>query len=275
MTNLSVNPARSTGPTLFVGGWALQQLWLFWLAPIVGGPVVAEVAPPRDRAALALPANDYFVQQRRPSEFREYQVALEAGAEADLADLPFRSIRYDRLVRSRGSALTHVHGLTLVGGLRGEVLDGQGVTPQLSVGYSADLPWFTPGIRVRGSTVRIAGADGDWPRRHDELGVGLTLQRFVDLRPLSFAFGLWVEGVYHRQAFDARRDAPTRASTGLTFGGLLSAERHVHERLSIRLEGGPVTSLIQRGIIDNGAQTGTELDSPLTWWSAAGVVWRL
>jgi aquaporin Z len=31
-----VNPARSTGPALFVGGWALSQLWLFWLAPIVG-----------------------------------------------------------------------------------------------------------------------------------------------------------------------------------------------------------------------------------------------
>ncbi len=37
VTNLSVNPARSTGPALFVGGWALQQLWLFWVAPIVGG----------------------------------------------------------------------------------------------------------------------------------------------------------------------------------------------------------------------------------------------
>ncbi len=39
VTNTSVNPARSTGPALFVGGWALQQLWLFWLAPIVGGVV--------------------------------------------------------------------------------------------------------------------------------------------------------------------------------------------------------------------------------------------
>ncbi len=37
VTNTSVNPARSTGPALFVGGWALQQLWLFWVAPIVGG----------------------------------------------------------------------------------------------------------------------------------------------------------------------------------------------------------------------------------------------
>jgi aquaporin Z len=37
ITNLSVNPARSTGPAVFVGGWALSQLWLFWVAPIVGG----------------------------------------------------------------------------------------------------------------------------------------------------------------------------------------------------------------------------------------------
>jgi len=36
VTNTSVNPARSTGPALFVGGWALSQLWLFWLAPILG-----------------------------------------------------------------------------------------------------------------------------------------------------------------------------------------------------------------------------------------------
>jgi len=39
VTNTSVNPARSTGPALFVGGWALAQLWLFWLAPIFGGIV--------------------------------------------------------------------------------------------------------------------------------------------------------------------------------------------------------------------------------------------
>ena len=37
ITNTSVNPARSTGPALIVGGWALAQLWLFWLAPLLGG----------------------------------------------------------------------------------------------------------------------------------------------------------------------------------------------------------------------------------------------
>jgi aquaporin Z len=43
VTNTSVNPARSTGPALFVGGWAIQQLWLFWLAPIVGGALAGIV----------------------------------------------------------------------------------------------------------------------------------------------------------------------------------------------------------------------------------------
>jgi aquaporin Z len=39
VTNLSVNPARSTGPALFVGGWAVQQLWLFWVAPLAGAAI--------------------------------------------------------------------------------------------------------------------------------------------------------------------------------------------------------------------------------------------
>lgn len=43
VTNLSVNPARSTGPAVFVGGWALQQLWMFWLAPLAGSVLGATV----------------------------------------------------------------------------------------------------------------------------------------------------------------------------------------------------------------------------------------
>jgi aquaporin Z len=45
VTNTSVNPARSTGPALFVGGWALSQLWLFWVAPIVGAALAGLVYP--------------------------------------------------------------------------------------------------------------------------------------------------------------------------------------------------------------------------------------
>jgi aquaporin Z len=54
VTNTSVNPARSTGPALVVGGWALRQLWLFWVAPLIGGAlggigyrVLSEEMPPK------------------------------------------------------------------------------------------------------------------------------------------------------------------------------------------------------------------------------------
>jgi aquaporin Z len=43
VTNTSVNPARSTGPALFVGGWAIAQLWLFWIAPIAGAALAGAV----------------------------------------------------------------------------------------------------------------------------------------------------------------------------------------------------------------------------------------
>jgi len=55
VTNTSVNPARSTGPALFVGGWALEQLWLFWVAPIAG-------------AALAGLAYRFLAEERKAPE---------------------------------------------------------------------------------------------------------------------------------------------------------------------------------------------------------------
>ena len=45
VTNLSVNPARRTGPAIFVGGWAIDQLWLFWVAPIIGATLAGIVYP--------------------------------------------------------------------------------------------------------------------------------------------------------------------------------------------------------------------------------------
>ncbi|HEX4571910.1 MAG TPA: aquaporin Z [Dongiaceae bacterium] len=64
VTNTSVNPARSTGPALFVGGWALAQLWLFWVAPIVG-------------ASLAGLAYRWLGSRERASEPRTTSAAAE------------------------------------------------------------------------------------------------------------------------------------------------------------------------------------------------------
>jgi aquaporin Z len=67
VTNLSVNPARSTGPAVFAGGWAVQQLWAFWIAPIIGAALAgflysrvfeaAEDGEPTTKAAAARAAS--------------------------------------------------------------------------------------------------------------------------------------------------------------------------------------------------------------------------
>ncbi len=56
VTNLSVNPARSTGPAVWVGGWALQQLWMFWVAPIFGAVLAGVIYPAVTAEPLAEPA---------------------------------------------------------------------------------------------------------------------------------------------------------------------------------------------------------------------------
>jgi aquaporin Z len=65
VTNLSVNPARSTGPALIVGGWAVEQLWLFWLAPIAGAAL----------AGLAYPA---LFSVEAANRFRRHSAPLDA-----------------------------------------------------------------------------------------------------------------------------------------------------------------------------------------------------
>jgi aquaporin Z len=57
VTNTSVNPARSTGPALFAGGWAIHQLWLFWLAPIIGGLIAGVVYPRITEARASAPVS--------------------------------------------------------------------------------------------------------------------------------------------------------------------------------------------------------------------------
>jgi aquaporin Z len=60
VTNTSVNPARSTGPAVFVGGWALSQLWLFWVAPLVGallGGWIYRWISPDEPAPVAVTGN--------------------------------------------------------------------------------------------------------------------------------------------------------------------------------------------------------------------------
>ena len=74
VTNTSGNPARSTGPATVVGGWAVAQLWLFWIAPLLGGLVAAGLYrglefPSAERLASA--ERDVLIEQRRAAKPRD------------------------------------------------------------------------------------------------------------------------------------------------------------------------------------------------------------
>lgn len=239
------------------------------------GPLVAEVTPPQPNATVALPEARYFIQQRRPKEFREYAVNLVAGQTVNLADQPYTAVRYDRLVRRRGAPSRSVHGLKLLTGLRGETLPGQGFTPHLVLGYGADLPWLSLGVRLRGATTASDGADGLTPRRHDEFGLGISLERYIDLDWASLSFGVLLEGGWHRQVFTDDRASPDRQSASMGFGALFAAERHLWSGLALRFEGGPMSQVMRQSEVEDGEAQPPELASPLTWWFAGGVLWRL
>lgn len=239
------------------------------------GPLFAEVTASRQGTTIVLPVRHYFVQHRALREFREYEVHLMSSAEVDLSQVPYRSVRYDRLVRRRGTALHSVHGVGVLAAVRGETIAGEGVTGHFVARYGADLPWLSLEARLRVGSVETQGGDGFSPRRHTELGLGLFVQRYVDLSYLSLSFGILVEGMVHVQTFSPPRSSPTRSSVGLAFGALLAAERQLYRGLVVRLEGGPLTPLLPVATVADGAQTGSELASPLTFWLCGGFLWRL
>ncbi len=240
------------------------------------GAVVAELTSARDHARISLPSGRYFVQRRGSLEYREYQLLLRPGETLELDRVPYRAVSYDQLVRKRGGVRRSVHGVMALIGARGEVLAGEGVTPNLVLGYNADLPWLTIGARLRGDTIAANSVDGLLPSRRYELGLTLLLQRYIDLSWLSLAFGVSIEGIFEAQRFDSdlRQTSPGN-TLAFSFGALFALEHRLYSGLSVRIEGGPLALLDKRAIITNGQQTGSELGSVFTYWVAAGLLWRL
>jgi hypothetical protein len=177
-------------------------------------------------------------------------------------------------VRRRGSYKASAQHAFLLLGARGQVLAGEGSTPQLLLGYGRDFEWGSVALRLRGMTGGMGGAGGLLPSRHDELGLGLSVLRFIDLEPVSVAFGLFLEGVLHQQRFDSERQVSDRQALGAGYGGILLVERHLGGGVALRLEGGPVSGLFPRAEVRRGEEVGRALVTPLTWWANGGLVWH-
>ncbi len=266
--------AGPQGDSARLGKLELAGAGRYLISEQAGEALVAEVVPPRPRATLALTPRRYQVQHRGDDAYREYSVNLEAGRTTALADAPHRTYRYDRLVRKRGGEeVLAAHGVYALGGARGTVVEGGSPAAQLVIGYGVDLPWFTVGGRVRGSAVAYDGAA--FQHAHQILGLGLTLQRFADFRWFSVGFGLLAEATVHRQTFIAgERDAPDGVAFGGAFSGLFAVERVLFDRFSLRVEGGPMTEIFRVQETNDGEPGAIDLETPLTWWAAAGVIVR-
>ena len=239
-----------------------------------GGDVEAEVTPDRESALIALPEGRYFVEERHPAEFREYQVKL-GEEEVSLPAQPARVVAYDQLVRKGGGNQRAIHGLVAMGGASSGVLPGEGAMPLAILGYAVDLPWMTLGLRLTGSTAPLTSPDGGLVSRHQQLSAGVLLERVIDLSWASVGVGVEADAVFHRQRFESvARPLVTRHALGPSFGALLSIEHPIAGGLCGRLETGPAAYLLPTATVTDGAQTASTRSSSLTFQAALGLVWR-
>ena len=120
VTNLSVNPARSTGPAVFLGDWALAQLWLFWVTPVVGGVLAGHASVANHPPAVALPmgSSEAMIDRLRLDTKRIAAMAAGLRDVAGLADPVGEVVRGSTLanglelrqLRAAAPDLDAVHG---------------------------------------------------------------------------------------------------------------------------------------------------------------------
>ncbi|MEZ4465527.1 MAG: caspase family protein [bacterium] len=265
---------RMLGADRRVGRLELGEPAVHLVTDAAAGQLVAEVKPTRPGTTLALPPRRYRVQERRARAYLEYDVTLRPGEVVALRDAPGVTIEYDRLVRKGGGTRSAVHGVRAVLGVRSQLLADEGAMPLLALGYTLDTPWFSGELRGRAGQVQATAPEGRAPRRHEEYGGALVLSRALDLPSLTIALGLVAEIAVHRQVFTDQA-APTRTSTAGGFGALAAIERWLWGGLALRLEGGPVATVLRSGEVELGGEVDVARRTTLLWWAGGGLSWRL
>ena len=238
------------------------------------GAVVAELYASARGTKLYLRPGRYFVQRRSRSVFLQYKVEVKRQKETDLSTILPQPVQYARLVR-KGGGRTTSHSLSLRGGVRGEVLEGQGATPQMVLQYGLDLPWFTLGLRARFSLTTMASALGDTSTAQYDGGLAVGLERFIDLPWFSLSFAIWGEvNLIHQVVTQNGLQGVPRQTYAGSIGVLMALERDIAGPLYLRMEGGPYTLISRRATVVAGAEEGSATTTPLTFWFAGGLGWR-
>lgn len=233
------------------------------------GDVVAELRAPRDDTRVVLKPSRYLVQRRDEDHYLEYEVDLRAGETVDLDQLRSRRISYAQLVRKGASVAAH--GVYVLGGGRGAIIDSMGPSITGLVGYGIDLEHISIDARVRYGQSPGRRLGETLVVEHAEVGFGLSAQRFFDLPSLSLGVGLMAELVHHQQRLESNTDLVNRSAIGLVFGALFTLEAVIYGPLHFRLEGGPVTYVFDETTVDAGQETGRKSATPITGFAMTGV----
>lgn len=237
------------------------------------GLLAAEIFVAEGGARLLLPPGKYFTQRRASTSYREYELMLERDKTLDLDELPFREVTYSRLLRKGGGARDLVHNISVLGGVRGPLLDGYQLGPSFLIGYGIDFSELSFGVQFRLTHSSAATGGTGLDSRATELGGRVRAERYLDFDSFSLSFGLLAEGTYVKQSFDTNGSAPDRAAFALGFGAIAGLEVGF-DQLILRLEGGPLTYILRDTVTDGGAEVGSELVTPLTYWIGLGGGWR-
>jgi hypothetical protein len=191
-----------------------------------------------------------------------------------LEEREYKRVGYARLVRKGVAEKVLAHGVYLMGAVRGPLLDGLGVGWAGTAGYALDLELVSFGLRFRYG-LGPSSALGETARvQHEEIGLALTASHFFDLPILSVGVGLIAEGIRHRQRFEQRVEISDRIAWGGAFGGIFTLEVRLYGPLVLRAEGGPITYLFQRTVVEAGAEVGKESTSSVTGFGNVGFGWQ-
>ncbi len=237
------------------------------------GPVAAEVSVGSRGVLLVLAPGEYFVQKRSATSYEEYDVALEPGKRLDLSKMDHRTVKYARLVR-KGGEVAAAYRVYVLGGAKGEIIDGLGVTPSIGVGWAVDLTWLSLGVRFSYSRKQMKSSDGFSEISTREFGAYVTACHYWDFPFISFSIGLLAGVSEFGQGFVSTGDAPDLDGWGFGFGGLAGVEMELLPALVFMAEGGPLTQVYDKAIIEEGAVVGSKIHSPFTWWFESGFAWR-
>lgn len=236
------------------------------------GNIVAELQTHRNEQVLRLAPGDYRIQHRGPLQYRNYHLRLRGGETVHLDREEPEVLAYEQLVR-KGGPKPASNTLQFNAGIRGPLAHQSKWSSQINLGYTLHLEHLSLSTRTRVAYGRFRHQKPHQSiHTHEtEVALGLSIEKYVDLKKVSLGFGLWAEALYLQQATQGPSPEARRHSFGAAFGGSFALQFPLAKRMGLRLEVGPVTYILRRSKLNEGVESDTSsVATPVTGFAQVG-----